>query len=242
MRALAAALIACVSLAHAAAPLPEIAVNVHDKASLQRGARLFVNYCLSCHSAAYMRYSRLARDLDIPEAVAKQNLMFLGDKLGDPLQVAMPAREAEAWFGVAPPDLSVLTRARGVDWVYAFLTSFYRDPARPGGVNNLMLRNTAMPHVLWELQGWQDPVIEQKTDDAGRPVPAVVGVTLAEPGILGADEFKASVRDLVGFLAYLAEPAKALRQRVGVWVLLFLAVFLAVAYLLKREYWRDVHE
>ncbi len=239
--ALAAALIACVSLQGQAASLPEVAVDVHDKASLQRGARLFVNYCLSCHSAAYMRLSRLARDLDIPEAVAEQNLMFVSDKIGDPMRVAMNPREAEAWFGVAPPDLSVLTRARGVDWVYAFLTSFYRDPSRPSGVNNLMLRNTAMPHVLWELQGWQEPVIENQADGSGAAVATVVGVKLGKPGALGEEEFKGSVRDLVGFLAYLSEPAKPLRQRVGFGVLLFLAVFLAVAYLLKREYWRDVH-
>ena len=239
--ALAAALLAFVSLGSRGTPPPEIEVNVHDKASLQRGARLFVNYCLSCHSATYMRFSRLARDLDIPEAVAKQNLMFVSDKIGDTMQVSMNPREAETWFGVVPPDLSMLARARGVDWVYAFLTSFYRDPSRPSGVNNLMLRNTAMPHVLWELQGWQEPVIQNKPDESGQPVKTVVGVELAEPGALGAEEFKAAVRDLVGFLAYVSEPAKPLRQRVGFWVLWYLAVFLAVAYLLKREYWRDVH-
>jgi ubiquinol-cytochrome c reductase cytochrome c1 subunit len=240
-RALAWALIACLSLASEAATLPEIAVDVHDKASLQRGARLFVNYCLSCHSATYMRFSRLARDLDIPEAVVEKDLMFVGDKIGDTMQVAMNPREAESWFGVTPPDLSVLARARGVDWVYAFLTSFYRDPSRPGGVNNLMLRNTAMPHVLWDLQGWQEPVIEHRPDDSGKPVSMVTGLRLATPGSQSDDEFRASVRDLVGFLAYLSEPAKSERQRVGIGVLLFLAVFLAITYLLKREYWRDVH-
>lgn len=213
--------------------------DVNDKASLQRGARVFVNYCLSCHSATYMRFSRLAADLAIPEELVRKDLMFATDKIGDTMDVAMKAGDAEAWFGVRPPDLSVIARARGADWLYRFLTTFYLDTSRPNGVNNLVFKDTAMPHVLWELQGWQKAMLGPATDGSGRQ--DIIGLELEKPGTLDEKGYSGLVADLVNFLVYLGEPGRAARQRVGFGVLLFLAVFLVVAVYLKKEYWKDVH-
>lgn len=217
----------------------EADIDLGDTHSLQRGARTFVNYCLSCHSASFMRYSRIAKDLEIPEELVKNNLMFTTDKIGDTLDVAMPRADAENWFlGVAPPDLSVIARARGANWLYTFLSTFYLAPERPTGVNNLAFKDTAMPHVLWELQGWQEPVLT--TDQNGDESEVIDYLKLAQPGKLSAQEYRQTVRDLVAFLVYLAEPAALVRHRIGIGVLLFLVILLSLAYALKKEYWKDV--
>jgi ubiquinol-cytochrome c reductase cytochrome c1 subunit len=213
--------------------------DLGDRASLQRGARLFVNYCLSCHSASYMRFNRLGRDLGIPEDVLLENLMFGTDKPGDTMTVAMQSADAERWFGVAAPDLSVTARARGDDWLYTYFMTFYRDPKRPTGVNNLAFRDVAMPHVLWELQGWQRAVPAEKPQDGAAA--GIERLELETPGKLEPKEYERAVRDLVNFLVYLGEPVKLQRATIGGWVLLYLFVLLVVVYLLKREYWRDVH-
>ena len=221
-------------------PPVKVDTDPHDRESLQRGARIFVNYCLSCHSASYMRFSRLASDLNIADQLVVDNLMFVTDKIGNTMEVAMRAADAERWFGVAPPDLSVIARSRGADWLYTFLTSFYLDPSRPTGVNNLVFKDTAMPHVLWELQGWQTPIRRSQIEN-GTNREVIDGLELTIPGKLQEAEFQQTVRDLVNFLAYMGEPAQLIRRRLGRWVVAFLGVLLVPVYLLKREYWRDIH-
>ena len=216
-------------------------VDLSNRASLQNGAKIFVNYCVSCHSASFMRYNRIAADLGIPEAQVASNLMFTTDKIGDTLTVAMQPQDAENWFGIAPPDLSVIARARGEDWLYSFLQGFYADPSRPTGVNNLYLPGVAMPHVLWELQGIQRPIFHTVTDEAGKNVKTLERLEADRPGKLSEVQYKQTVRDLVSFLVYLGEPAKLVRYRVGAAVLLFLSVLLVAVYLMKREYWKDIH-
>ena len=221
-------------------PLVKVDSDPHDQESLQRGARIFVNYCLSCHSASYMRFSRLAEDLNIADQLVVDNLMFVTDKIGNTMEVAMRAADAEQWFGVAPPDLSVIARSRGADWLYTFLTSFYLDPNRPTGVNNLVFKDTAMPHVLWELQGWQTPIWRSQIEN-GTKREVIDGLKLTTPGKLDEIAFKQTVYDLVNFLVYVGEPAQLIRRRLGPWVVAFLGVLLVPVYLLKREYWRDIH-
>ncbi|RMD71340.1 MAG: cytochrome c1 [Gammaproteobacteria bacterium] len=215
-------------------------INLEDKASLQRGAKFFVNYCLSCHSAKYMRYNRLMQDLGLTEEQVKKYLMFTAEKVGETMEVAMAPDMAERWFGVAPPDLSVIARARGVDWLYTYLRSFYLDPSRPFGVNNLVFKDVAMPDVLWELQGWQRPKYETVTHE-GHEEKVIVGLEPDGTGKMNPEAFDRAMRDLVAYLAYMGEPAKLERQRIGVWVLLYLAIFWIIAYALKKEYWKDVH-
>jgi ubiquinol-cytochrome c reductase cytochrome c1 subunit len=209
-------------------------VNIRDTAAVQRGARLFVNYCLSCHSASFMRYNRLAEDLGLDEEVVMENLVFADAKIGETMEVAMRPEDAEKWLGKAPPDLSLMSRSRGADWLYTYLLTFYQDET--GGWNNRVLPNASMPHVLWQLQGIQKPVYA--THDG---LAVVDHLVLAEPGLQSPEEYEDSVRDLVTFMEYLGEPAKVKRKNVGIWVLLFLALFAFIAYLLKAEYWRDVH-
>lgn len=216
-------------------------VDLSDTASLQRGARTFVNYCVSCHSASYMRYNRIAKDLGIAEATVASNMMFTTTKIGDTMTVAMRPADAEAWFGVPPPDLSVVARSRGADWLYTFLQSFYLDGTRPTGVNNSAFPATAMPHVLWELQGLQKPVYESEKDVDGNETKVLEGLELEIPGKQDPSEYKKTIRDLVNFLVYLGEPAKLVRYRLGFWVIGFLCIFFVAAYLLKKEYWKDVH-
>jgi len=208
--------------------------------SLQRGARLFVNYCLSCHSASLMRYERMGKDLGISEELVSENLMFTGGKVGELMTVATSPADAKEWFGTVPPDLTVIARSRGVDWLYTYLRSFYRDDSRNVGVNNLAFPDVGMPHVMWELQGWQEPIITTIKDHDGKEV-KVVDLELVEPGLMTPKEFDRAIRDLVNFLDYMGEPAKHDRRELGVKVLMFLFVFLVLAYLLKREYWKDVH-
>jgi len=220
--------------------LDEANIDPTNKQSLQRGARLFVNYCLSCHSAALMRYERMGKDLGIDEKLVSQNLMFTGGKVGELMTVATAPADAKEWFGTIPPDLTVIARSRGVDWLYTYLRSFYLDDSRITGVNNLVFPDVGMPDVLWELQGWQKPVITTVRDHDGTER-KVVELELEEPGLLTPQEFDRAVRDLVNFLDYMGEPAKYERRHLGVKVILFLLVFLVLAYFTKREFWRDVH-
>jgi len=243
LRALALLLLALPATALAASegyPLDEANADVSNLASLQRGARNFVNYCLGCHSAKYMRYSRVAADLALTEDELKANLMFTGERIYDTMETAMPAEQARTWFGNAPPDLSLIARSRGPDYVYTFLRAFYVDPTRPTGVNNGVLPGTAMPHVLAELQGLQTPRIEERTGDDGKVTKLVVGVEPGTPGELPAAAYDSFVRDIVAFLEYVAEPHKAERLALGVWVILFLLMFTTFAWFLYREYWKDV--
>ncbi len=209
-------------------------VNTRDVAAAQRGAKLFVNYCLSCHSAQYMRYNRLAEDLDLNEELVMDNLVFADAKIGDTMDIAMRPADAEDWFGTASPDLSLAARSRGVDWLYSYMKGFYRDET--GGWNNLLLPNAAMPHVLWQMQGIQEPVYHTVNGED-----VIEKLELVEPGEMSPEEYESTVRDLVTFLDYLSEPSKLKRKSVGIWVMVFLAFFAFLTYLLKAEYWRDVH-
>ena len=223
------------------AHLDKANIDLSDQASLQRGAKLFVNYCLSCHSAKYQRYNRMAKDLGLTEEEVKENLMFTTDKIGDTMEIAMAEEDAAVWFGTAPPDLSVITRARGVDWVYTYLRSFYLDPSRPLGVNNIVFPDVGMPHVLWELQGWQEAKFDIVTDEQGNQHEEFAGFELVKTGSMSPDEYDGAMRDLVNFLTYVGEPGQMARQSLGWKVLLFLAVFFVIALLLKKEYWKDIH-
>ena len=215
-------------------------IDPTNKQSLQRGAALFVNYCLSCHSAALMRYERIGKDLGIDEKLVSENLIFGDGKAADLMTVATNADDAIEWFGTLPPDLTVIARARGVDWLYTYLRSFYRDDSKITGVNNLVFADVGMPHVMWELQGWQEPVITTVKDHDGTEH-KTVDLKLVEPGLMTEQEFDRATRDLVNFLDYMGEPAKYERRNLGVKVVLFLLMFLVLAYLLKKEYWKDVH-
>ena len=206
--------------------------DLHDKASLQNGAKLFVNYCLSCHSAKYMRFNRMGRDLGMTDEQVKQNLMFTTDKVVNTMDIAMKPEDGERWFGTPPPDLSVIARARGTDWLYTYFMSFYEDKSRPFGVNNALFKDVGMPHVLMKLQGRQ--ALVKGEDGADK-------LELVETGTMGEEEFSNAMRDLVNFLEYLGEPIKTTRQAMGYKVILFLLVLLVFAYLLKKEYWKDIH-
>jgi ubiquinol-cytochrome c reductase cytochrome c1 subunit len=214
--------------------------DIRNTGSLQRGARNFMNYCSGCHGLKYLRYNRLAEDLKIPEPELKANLMFISDKPFDTIETAMP-KDAEAWFGKQPPDLSLMARERGVDYLYSFLKGFYADPTRPWGVNNLYLASAAMPHVLATLQGVQKPVFKNEPDDHGSARMVLAGVDAMTPGTMKPEEYDQFVRDIANFLDYAGEPVKEKRQSMGVFVTLFLLVFFVFAYLLKKEYWKDVH-
>jgi len=212
-------------------------IDLHNKQSLQRGAKMFVNYCLSCHSAQFQRYNRMARDIGLTDNQVIENLMFASDKVGSTMTVAMSRADGKTWFGAAPPDLSLTARSRGVDWLYTYLRTFYVDETRPFGVNNVVFPSVGMPHVLWELQGVQKAVY--KKDEHGKDV--IDRLEIVEPGKLTPVEYDQTVRDLVGFLSYVSEPVQLERKALGVKVILFLLVLLVVAYLLKKEYWKDVH-
>jgi ubiquinol-cytochrome c reductase cytochrome c1 subunit len=225
-------------------------VGPNDPASLQRGVQVFVNYCMGCHSANYMRYNRLA-DLGLTDGQILDNLVFTGAKVGDLMKTAMDARDAKEWFGAPPPDLTVIARSRassagsGADWLYSYLRSFYRDPSRPGGWNNTVFPNVGMPHVLWQLQGEQVLKTEvqaipvgSKGDVEKREVQKLV---LGKPGAMKPAEYDRMVADLVNYLSYMSEPARSSRVQLGIYVLLFLSVLLVLSYLVKNEYWKDIH-
>lgn len=211
--------------------------NLGDKASLQRGAALFMNYCSGCHSLGLQRYSRMAEDLDLTEAQVMNNLVFTNAKFGEQIKASMTPAEGEKWFGKAPPDLSLVARNKlgGPDWAYTFLKSFYVDETRPAGWNNTVLPGASMPNVLAELQGMQRAVM------SGGQTPHVEKLELASPGRLAPDEFDRVVRDIANFLRYVGEPAAIKRESIGLWVVLFLAAFTFLAWILKTEYWKDVH-
>jgi len=215
-------------------------IDPTNKQSLQRGARIFVNYCLSCHSASLMRYERIGNDLGVDEKLVSENLMFTGGKVGELMTVATAPDDAKEWFGTVPPDLTVIARARGVDWLYTYMRSFYQDDSRHIGTNNLVFPDVGMPNVLWELQGMQETVLKTVKDHDGTEH-KVVELELVEPGLQSPKEFDRTVRDLVNFLDYMGEPAKYERRQLGTKVILFLLVFLVLAILLKKEYWKDIH-
>lgn len=210
--------------------------DVGNLPSAQRGARDFMAYCSGCHAMKYLRYNRLAKDLDIPDDLLKSKLMLGTDKLGDPIPSSMPVKQAEAWFGRSPPDLTLETKARGTAWVYSYLQSFYLDDKRPLGVNNPYLPGVSMPAVLGELQGWQklDPPAKGEEDDAPK-------FELVQAGTMSPQEYKEFIADLTNFMAYASEPGKSDRISLGFRVILYLLVLLVLTYFLKKEFWRDVH-
>jgi ubiquinol-cytochrome c reductase cytochrome c1 subunit len=214
--------------------------DIHNQASLQRGARNFVNHCLACHSAKYVRYNRMAADIGLTEQQLTDNLLWSGESPHSTMVNALHAADGKAWFGVAPPDLSLIARSKGPDYIFTFMRSFYADPAKGNGVNNLALPGTAMPHVLWELQGTQEAVWEGHTDAQGNVQKHFKEFKLAAPGKLKPEEYDAFVRDTVNFLAYIGEPVQARRQSLGYAVIAFLVFFTLLAYALKKEYWKDV--
>lgn len=227
--------------------LDKVSIDLNNKESLQRGARLFVNYCLNCHSAGYARYNRVAADLGISDEAMSDNMIFTTDedgeknKVGSLMKVAMSGKYAKEAFGTKIPDLTLVARVRGADWLYTYLRTFYLDDSRPTGVNNAVFPNVGMPHVLWELQGFQEAIEETKVDEHGNEHTHIVGFETVQPGSMSGPEYDQAIRDLVGFLEYMGEPIAMERQRLGLYVLLFLAVLFVVSYFLKKEYWKDVH-
>lgn len=228
-------------------PDDEISIDWSDKEAMQRGAALFTNYCLSCHSAAYSRYNRVAKDLGIPDELMSENLIFTTDqhgertKVGSLMKSTMTTEYAEAAFGTVPPDLSLVARSRGTHWLYNYLRGFYIDETRPMGVNNGVFPAVGMPHVLAEMEGLKKPIKEMQDDGHGGQHEVIVGFEKVSEGSMTTDEYDQAMYDLVAFLDYLAEPYKETRQRVGTGVLIFLFFFGILAYLLKKEYWKDVH-
>ena len=210
-------------------------VNLQDYASIQRGARIFTNYCLSCHSANYMRYETL-QQVGLTQDQIKDNLMFTTKNIGNTMKIAMRPDDAKKWFGIAPPDLSVIARSRTPDWIYTYLRSFYRDDNRPTGWNNTVYPNVAMPDVLYGLQGQQ--ILKESAQGAADGKPELV---LAVPGRLSPAEYNATVGDLVNYLTWMAEPDKIQHMELGVFVLLFLGLFFILTYYLKKEFWKDIH-
>jgi len=221
--------------------LEDAGIDLADRESLQRGAKYFVNYCMGCHSMQYMRYNRMGEDLGIDEVSLRQNLILDGSKPGELMNNAMRPEDGEKWFGTAVPDLTLVTRWRSPDWVFSYLKGFYRDEARPYGVNNLVFPEVGMPHVLAPLQGLQNPVFEEKQGPGGEAIKQVVGVEPGQSGSQSAEEYDLMVRDLTNFLTYAGEPMRLERQQLGIYVLLFLGLFFILAYALKKEYWKDVH-
>ncbi len=220
------------ALANTEVHLDKAPIDASNQASLQRGARTFINNCLNCHSASYMRYNRL-QDIGLTEKQIKENLLFTTEKVGDPMTAAISKNDAKKWFGVAPPDLSVEVRARGADWVYSYMRGFYRDSASATGWSNCVFDpvtcKVAMPHVLYDLQGEQS--MNHETHK----------LELTKAGKMSAAEYDAHIADLTNYMAYMAEPAKQQRQHMGWFILLFLGVLLALAYKLKKAYWKDIH-
>jgi ubiquinol-cytochrome c reductase cytochrome c1 subunit len=233
MKKLLAILLAAPGIALASsggAALERAPVNLNDKLSLQRGAQIFVNHCLNCHAASAMRYSKLT-DLGLTEQQVRENLLLATDKVGDPMTSSLDPKEGKAWFGVNPPDLSLVARARGADWLYTYLRGFYRDPATKTGWNNTVFPNVGMPHVLWEYQGSQ--VLQASEHGAPK-------LSLESSGKLSPAEYEKYAGDLVNYLVYMGEPARAKRVQIGIVVMFFLAVFFVITVLLKKEYWKDV--
>lgn len=227
-------------------PLQHADIHLADQPTLQRGARLYMNYCAGCHSLRYMRFSRMATDLGITDprgkvdkTLVEQNLIFTGASIHDTLNIAMPEEGAAGWFGITPPDLTLSARVHSADWLYTYLMSFYSDPSRPLGTNNRLFPDVAMPNILEKLQGIQIPsysdIIEQ-----GKKVKYIAHLNLLKSGRMTAHQFQSSVNDLVSFLVYVSEPIQLRRIHIGYWVIGFLLILLVFAYLLKKEFWKDV--
>jgi ubiquinol-cytochrome c reductase cytochrome c1 subunit len=225
-------------------PLDKAPQRTNDMAALQNGAKLFVNYCLSCHSASFMRYNRL-RDIGLTDKQIAENLMFTTDKVGDQMKANISPTDAKKWFGVNPPDLTLIARSRsskagtGADYVYTLLRSYYRDDTKPTGWNNLLFPNIGMPHPLWELQGERQPVMETVSSH-GQELKVFKSWESVKPGTMSASEYDQNVGDLVAYLQWMAEPAANTRVRIGVWVMLFLALFTVVAWRLNAAFWKDI--
>lgn len=229
-------------------PDDKIEIDWNDKAAMQRGARTFVNYCMGCHSAGYSRYNRVGADLGIPDELVQSDLIFTTNAVGERTKVGelmksnMTAQYGEKAFGIVPPDLSLVARSRGVNWLYNYMRGFYLDETREGiGVNNGVFANVGMPHVLAELQGLQIPKYATKPDGQGGEHEVIVGFDIIKPGSMSKSDYDKTIHDLVAFLDYVAEPYKQTRKNVGTGVIIFLLVFLVLAYMLKKEYWKDVH-
>jgi ubiquinol-cytochrome c reductase cytochrome c1 subunit len=228
-------------------PLDHAPDRSKDISSLQNGARLFVNYCLNCHSAASMRYNRL-RDIGLTEAQIKDNLMFTTDKVGDLMKVSMRSKDAKEWFGAAPPDLSVIARAKaseagsGADYLYTYLRTYYHDPSRPTGWNNLVYANVAMPHVLWELQGTRNAKFKEEKDphNPEKMIHSFAGFEQVKPGTMTTAQYDVAIADLVSYLTWMSEPVHNKRIRLGVAVLLFLGMFFVLAWRLNASYWKNI--
>jgi ubiquinol-cytochrome c reductase cytochrome b subunit len=233
--------------------------ELHDTESLQRGAKTFVNYCMGCHSLAYMRYERMSDDLDISHEVTQQNLNFAGGNIGGLMTISAPVKAQKKWFGAAPPDLTLVARARGPEWLYTYLRNFYKDEKRPYGVNNRVFKDVGMPHVMLELQGMpeckpgpvvgesggikRDPLTREEIiyNESGKLANPCGRLKVEKAGKLDDKQFDETVTDLVNFLAYAGEPIALKRQRMGVYALFFVSLFFVIAWLLNREYWKDVH-
>ena len=207
--------------------LSKAPIDLTNNQSLQRGAKTFINYCLNCHSANFMRYSNL-QDIGLSAETIKNDLLFTGDKIGDTMSVNMSAKDSKKWFGASPPDLSVVARSRGADWIYSYMRGFYSDPSRPMGWNNTVYVNSAMPHILWELQGEQ--ILNPKTKKLEK----------FSSGKLNAKEYDAMIADLTNYLVYMSEPDQLKRKKMGYYVIGFLLLLLFLTIKLKKEYWRDI--
>jgi len=239
-------------------------IDLKSNESIQRGGKYFVNYCMGCHSAQYVRYKQFTK-VGLTEEDIRDNLMFAGGKVGDLMTISMAPEDASRWFGATPPDLTLAARVRydGPDWIYTYLKSFYTDPSRPMGVNNTVFPNVGMPHVLWELQGIQDPAYRYDVMKDGHALSSfdseaeaaaylsehegariernVDHLKLVSPGSITPEEYDQVARDLATYLAYISEPIKLERQRMGFWVILFLILFTYLAYQAKKEWWKAVH-
>jgi len=221
--------------------------RVTDLAALQNGAKLFVNYCLNCHAAAFMRFNRL-KDIGLTEQQIKDNMLFPTDKVGEIMRVSLDPKDAKAWFGATPPDLTLVARSRasasgsGADYLYTYLRSFYRDDTRPSGWNNLVFPNVGMPHVLWELQGQRAAKFVEEADphDPAKKVHKFEGFEQLTPGKMSPQEFDSNIADLVAYLQWMGEPMQNQRTRIGVGVLIFLAIFTFIAWRLNAAFWKDV--
>lgn len=221
-------------------PLDHAEYDLSDKASLQNGMKLYMNYCLGCHQQQYQRHNRSFADLGIPEELGQEYLQFTGEKVSDYIRSSMPTESAAKWFGAPPPDLTLVARVRGADWLYTYLRTFYVDESRPFGVNNMVFPEVGMPHVLQELQGTPSKTTEQRMVD-GEMVDRYVGLKSDGTGELSESEYDAAVLDLVNYLVYTGEPMMLERQATGKWVMVFILVLLIFVYLLKKDYWREVH-
>jgi ubiquinol-cytochrome c reductase cytochrome c1 subunit len=218
--------------------LQEADIDLSDNASLERGAKTFVTYCLGCHSAKHIRYKRIAIDLKISDEEVLKEIAPVGAAIYDQMHSAMNGHDANKWFGTEPPDLSLIARSRGADWLYSYLKGFYVDKSKPLGVNNVVFEDVGMPNMLWQLQGLQIPVYKNTAEGEAK---VIEKLNIEEPGTMSPEEFDKTVNDLVNFLVYVGEPVQLERERLGKYVLFFLAMFLVIAYLLKKEYWKDIH-